>query len=73
MYTGSHFPKKLRESDYVTAGSASLGATGGKDDIKVKIAKRAVHELKPCFYCNLGIGIPTLIGNFVIGKVDMDL
>ena len=32
-----------------------------------------MKELKEGFYCNLGIGIPTLIANFVIGKLDMDL
>src|SRR5215510_13656549 len=32
---------------------------------KFGIAKRIAHELKDGYYVNLGIGIPTLVSNFV--------
>ena len=45
----------------------------GRDVVKDVIATRAVQELKPGMYCNLGIGIPNLVANHIIGKVDADL
>ena len=32
---------------------------------KMDIAKRIAQELKDGFYVNLGIGIPTLVANYV--------
>jgi len=46
---------------------------GKKDVVKDVIAIRAVQELKPGMYCNLGIGIPNLVAAHIIGKVDADL
>ncbi|MBM7701641.1 CoA transferase subunit B [Metabacillus iocasae] len=40
-----------------------------KDGVKVreKIAKRAEREIENGFYVNLGIGIPTLVANYISG------
>lgn len=38
-----------------------------------RIAGRAVQELQEGMYCNLGIGIPTLVSTAIIGKKDVDL
>ena len=73
VYKGEHFPKKIERLKLFLGDQSSMGSISGKDAKRIKIAKRAMKELKPGFYCNLGIGIPTLIANFVIGKVDMDL
>jgi 3-oxoacid CoA-transferase subunit B len=33
--------------------------------VREQIAKRAAHEIESGFYVNLGIGIPTLVANFI--------
>ncbi len=38
-----------------------------------QMAARAAKELKDGFYVNLGIGIPTLVSNFVPEDVDITL
>ena len=36
------------------------------------IAKRIAKEVKPGYYVNLGIGIPTLVANFVRSDIEVD-
>ena len=40
---------------------------------KEQIAKRIAKELKDGYYVNLGIGIPTLVANFVPSDIDVTL
>jgi 3-oxoacid CoA-transferase subunit B len=40
---------------------------------KEQIAQRIAKELKDGFYVNLGIGIPTLVANFVPSDIDVTL
>ena len=39
--------------------------TGTQDQVRELMAKRAAQELRDGYYVNLGIGIPTLVANFV--------
>ncbi len=50
------------------------GATGKKDSpIRELMAKRAARELRDGFYVNLGIGIPTLVANFIPENINVTL
>ena len=42
-------------------------------DIRERIARRIAKELKDGDYVNLGIGMPTLVANYVPAGVDITL
>jgi 3-oxoacid CoA-transferase subunit B len=42
-------------------------------DVRVRIARRVARELKDGDYVNLGIGIPTMVANYVPAGVDITL
>jgi 3-oxoacid CoA-transferase subunit B len=43
------------------------------DDIRQRIAKRAAMELRDGYYVNLGIGIPTMVANYVPQGIEVVL
>ena len=45
----------------------------GPADVRTRIVRRIARELKDGDYVNLGIGLPTLVGNFVPAGVDITL
>jgi 3-oxoacid CoA-transferase len=47
---------------------------GGKESpIRVAMAKRAAQELQDGFYVNLGIGIPTMVANYIPNGINVTL
>ncbi|KAJ5582695.1 hypothetical protein N7535_001315 [Penicillium sp. DV-2018c] len=57
--------KKLRSGEGSATGSAGNAAQIQRD----RIARRAAKELKPGYYVNLGVGIPTLAPSFLPKEV----
>ncbi|MGD6876708.1 3-oxoacid CoA-transferase subunit B [Bacillus infantis] len=44
-----------------------------KDAVREKIARRAEKEIEDGFYVNLGIGMPTLVANYISGNKEVVL
>ncbi len=43
------------------------------EEKRIKIVKRAIEEIQSGMFVNLGIGIPTLIANFIDNSLDVTI
>jgi 3-oxoacid CoA-transferase len=67
IFKGPKFERRIERLVLNEPGKATPSKPGKDDQIREKIAKRAVKEMRNGMNVNLGIGIPTLIPRF-LGK-----
>ena len=70
---GERFDKVIEFLTLQTGDKIKFPGTPEQAIVREKIAKRAAQEIKNGMIVNLGIGIPTLIPNFVHKEIDMIL
>ena len=67
IFCGAPYDKKIEQRTIRKARRSTMAWT------RDQMAARAAKELKDGFYVNLGIGIPTLVSNYVPEDVDITL
>ncbi|HET9400684.1 MAG TPA: 3-oxoacid CoA-transferase subunit B [Candidatus Acidoferrales bacterium] len=73
IFQGSNYQKRVEKRTVrhrTPTGEAHAAAEPTKADV---IARRVAKELRDGYYVNLGIGIPTLVANFVPAGMDVIL
>lgn len=69
LVLGTNYEKRIEQR---TVNTGKITAKGF-DEKKEWMAKRIVKELKDGYYINLGIGMPTLVANFIPEDIDVIL
>jgi 3-oxoacid CoA-transferase len=68
IFQGAHFEKRI---EFRTVAGAA--ASKKESPIRNWMAQRAARELRDGYYVNLGIGIPTLVANFIPKDISVTL
>lgn len=68
IFQGSHYEKRIEHLTILTDAPVfepHLARFSGEELVRNRIAKRIAKEIKDGDYVNLGIGIPTLVANYI--------
>jgi 3-oxoacid CoA-transferase len=69
IFKGEHFEKRIEQKTVRSGGISAKGFNERRE----WMAKRVTKELKDGMYVNLGIGMPTLVANFVPEDINIIL
>ena len=70
IFQGKSYEKRIEKRTVRKREGAGAAADLGKQEF---IARRAAKELRDGFYVNLGIGVPTLVANYIPDGMDVIL
>jgi 3-oxoacid CoA-transferase len=77
IFEGKNYEKRIEQKTISKFGNIEDNTTEfyelGKGLTKFGIAKRIAQELKDGYYVNLGIGIPTLVANYIPENINVVL
>ena len=73
IYKAEKVYKKIERLRIDRGTGIELPYTKERGSKRLRIVQRACQEFSDGMYCNLGVGIPTLTSNLVIGKVEVEL
>ena len=73
VVVGEKYEKRIANRTVRQKGIEASSAKPSLVGLREKIACRAAQELKSGMYCNLGVGIPTLIPSYVPSNVEVIL
>jgi 3-oxoacid CoA-transferase len=70
IFQGSSYSRRIEHRTVRERGVSKMASANGKRE---SIAKRVAQDLRDGMYVNLGIGLPTLVANYLMPGVDVVL